>query len=259
MEPGKDVLDCLANFTYDVFPDTRNIDDYKLALATKYELAQPSVAKYNLERNSEIMLWFKQQQPGLLWIDGFCEPTQLDWTTKLSLELVSAAVPAEDIISLSFFCGEVSLADNLSTPRCILQSFITQIMLQNPKCFSNNKICHETEMTKYKFTNAVRSFKGLWALLNGCLNICKSGGVLMILNNIDDLILKDREGQEKIDFEDFIKLVDGLAKASEPLGKVLITSRVPGLFERVFPSNAKAQDHTGRTLVTIPRKERRGK
>lgn len=249
-------------FQDDVFPDMQLLDDSANELVKRYEFAAVSVGAesstgtHNLQRSDEVLSWIESVQSGLLWIDGHCEHTRLDWTTNFSLEVQALASSEESVTTLSFYCGERNLQEKLTSPVHILRSFLCQLIRQNKKCFGT-KPCIDKKLKKERFSAAAADFGKLWLLLSDCLEICRPQCVYIIIDNIDSLHSRCLQNQDD-DLHNFLKLIEGLAQADEPISKILVTSRVPGVSSCLFrtgetPSRPVRPDN--HTLVKILRQE----
>ena len=249
-------------FQDEVFPDMQILDDNAKDLVKRYEFAAASVgAEYstgthNLQRNEVVLSWIESVQSGLLWIDGHCENTRLDWTTNFSLEMHALASSDTSVTTLSFYCGERNLLEKLTYPVHILRSFLCQLIRQNKQHFGS-KSCIEKKLKKERFSAAADDFGKLWLLLNDCLEVCRPQCIYIIIDNIDSLHSHYLQGQND-DLDNFLRLIKGLAQADEPISKILVTSRVPGVSSCLFktsenpPRSVRPDNHT---LVKILRQE----
>lgn len=218
---------------------SKSWDDGARDLAKRHEFAtvfvgpEYSAGTYNLRRNEEVLSWIESVDSGLLWIDGHREGTKLDWTTNFSLEVESLTSQDKAITALYFFCGEYDIPEAMNTPVHVLQSFIFQLIQQNKGCFAS-KVCFEKGLKTERFSDAARSFRDLWLLLIDCLEIVRPRCVYIIVNNIDSLHAHYNDGRDNTDLKMFLQLIGQLAQTGEFIGKVLVTSRVPGVSTSLF-------------------------
>ena len=215
-----------------------------------------SIGATNLHQREEVRAWIGSIQSELLWIDGFAEIGNLDWTTNFCLEVEDAATPIKTITVLSYHCGGQANTILSSRPETILHSFIFQLISRHRQKFTW-MACREFCLTRFRFQEARESPTKLWALFYDCLRIAGPQCLYVTLDNIDVLWSKTCKGSEGVErFEGILQGLNRLAREQKRLDKILITSRLPDALECF--SAMETTHSPKKTIVKIPQRAQKG-
>ena len=215
-----------------------------------------SIAATNLHQREEVRAWIESNQSELLWIDGFAETGNLDWTTNFCLEVGDAAKPVKTITVLSYYCSGHANTILSGRPETILHSFIFQLISRHRQMFTWIA-CREFCLTRSRFQEARESSTKLWALFHDCLRIAGPPCLYVTLDNIDVLWSKTCKGSEGIErFEGILQGLNRLAREQKRLDKILVTSRLPAALECF---SAMDTTHSPKkTIVKLPQRAQKG-
>ena len=215
-----------------------------------------SIAATNLHQREEVLAWVGSTQSELLWIDGFAEVGNLDWTTNFCLEIEDAAKPIKTITALSYYCSGQADTILSSRPETILHSFIFQLISRHRQMFTWTA-CREFCLTRFRFQEARESSTKLWALFYDCLRITGPQCLYVTLDNIDVIWSKTCKGSEGVEkFEGILQGLNKLAREQKRLDKILITSRLPDALECF--SAMETSHSPKKTIVKLPQRAQKG-
>ena len=253
-----------SSFCFKAFPNLRLVEDaaedrsQKCRIYRERQYFSYSNIKWNLSRNGEARRWLESKGSHLLWVEGHRDDTKLDWTTTLSVDISNLATQVTGITVLFHFCAEAKIRD-ANTPSLALQSFIIQLIYQHAENFSSNK-CHHHALSLRRFEQAGDDFTKLWSIFAACLETSNAEYIYIIVDNIDALHSSSEARDGLQDMEPFLGLLDGLSKAERPLCKILVTSRIPGIFNTLFKSNSIQEGGSvgHRSLLKVPQVDHRG-
>ena len=253
-----------SSFCFKAFPNLRLVEDaaedrfQKCRIYRERQSFSYSNIQWNLSRNGEARRWLESKGSHLLWVEGHRDDAKLDWTTTLSVDISNLATQVTGITVLFHFCAEAKIRD-ANTPSLALQSFIIQLIYQHAENFSSNK-CHHHALSLRRFEQAGDDFTKLWSIFAACLETSKAEYIYIIVDNIDALHSSGEARDDLQDMEPFLGLLDGLSKAERPLCKILVTSRIPGIFNTLFKSDSIQEGGSvgHRSLLKVPQVDHRG-
>ncbi|KAF2667391.1 hypothetical protein BT63DRAFT_472150 [Microthyrium microscopicum] len=178
----------------------------------------------NIVKKGEMFQWLRCKKSSLLWIQGRRLLGPLDWTTIISLEVSALAQDIPNTTVLECYCYEFSRKTD-TTVQTMLQLFIVQLVAQHAGRFTSN-LSHQHTLSICRLAAAESNMLSLWSMFASCLEIASPKHLYMFIDNIDNLILPERAEGGLSDAEILLELLDGLAKTSTPICKILVTSRL---------------------------------